>query len=246
MKQNAGTVAQGWRTDTYRSLSSGSTDKIHVLAVDYRGFGYSTGTPTEKGLITDGIATVNWALRVANIPPERIVILGQSLGTAVASAVVEHFATSSAEVEFAGVILVAGFSNIPELMLTYSIAGIIPVLSPLKRFPSLQRWFSSQITETWNTSRRLGAYVRQSKRVHLTLLHAEDDSDIPWHHSNNLFYIAANATSQEGLSREQVDLAKNSVNLGDAGWIHTWNAAGNKIIREQIVRHGSKQSSSLF
>ncbi|KAL9095933.1 MAG: hypothetical protein Q9165_001931 [Trypethelium subeluteriae] len=88
-------VAQGWRTDTYRVLASNPSNvHTHLLTLDYRGFGVSTGSPTEAGLISDGIELVNWAMRFARIPPDRIVILGQSLGTAVATAVVHHFATN--------------------------------------------------------------------------------------------------------------------------------------------------------
>lgn len=132
---NAGTVAQGWRTDTYRALTSGLVDKLHVVAVDYRGFGYSTGSPDEKGLIIDGIATVKWALNVAKIPPEKIVLLGQSLGTAVATAVAEHFVVEEG-LEFRGVVLVAGFSDLPTLLTTYAIGGVIPILSPLRPYPA--------------------------------------------------------------------------------------------------------------
>ncbi|KAK7547720.1 Alpha/Beta hydrolase protein [Phyllosticta citricarpa] len=82
---NAGNIAQGWRTSTYRSLTT--LPNVHVLTLDYRGFGHSTGAPSEAGLITDGAALVAFALETLRIPPARIVILGQSLGTAVATAV---------------------------------------------------------------------------------------------------------------------------------------------------------------
>jgi abhydrolase domain-containing protein 12 len=68
-----------------------ASPKIHVFTVDYRGFGLSTGAPTERGLATDGVALVNFVLGLG-IPPSHIVILGQSLGTAVSSAVALHFA----------------------------------------------------------------------------------------------------------------------------------------------------------
>lgn len=87
---NAGHVAQGQRPATYRSLTSASP-KIHVFTVDYRGFGLSTGAPSERGLAIDGVALVNFVLKLG-IPPSRVVILGQSLGTAVSSAVALHFA----------------------------------------------------------------------------------------------------------------------------------------------------------
>ncbi|KAI9816049.1 MAG: hypothetical protein M1827_002041 [Pycnora praestabilis] len=238
MVKNAGTVGQGWRTDTYRSLASGSTDKIHVLTVDYRGYGYSTGRPTEEGLIVDGVALVDWALKVAGIPPERIVLLGQSLGTAVTTAVAEHYATSSQPVEFAGVVLVAAFTDVPTLLLTYSIAGLVPILSPLRPYPFLQKFFSRQISDTWNTASRLANFVRVSRKIRLFLIHAQNDFDIPWKHSDALFYIAANATSEKGMTERQVDNVKSTTQLGEAGWINTWNAGGDKIIRQEIVRHG--------
>ncbi len=240
---NAGTVAQGWRTDTYRSLSSGSTEKIHVLTVDYRGFGYSTGSPTEEGLITDGVSLVNWALHVARIPPERIVLLGQSLGTAVTTAVAEHFAVRTPEVEFAGIVLVAPFSDLPTLMLTYSAGGIFPVLSPLRPYPRFQKLFLGWLVDDWNTARRLASFVRSSHNVRLTLIHARNDFDIPFVHSDKLFYVAANATAEEGMTEKEVNSVKTRTDLGDAGWVNAWNAAGKKKIRQEVVFHGGRYQS---
>ncbi|TKA49998.1 hypothetical protein B0A49_09200 [Cryomyces minteri] len=179
---NAGHVGQGWRPDTYRSIIT-AYPKTHIITIDYRGFGLSSGTPTEAGLITDGVALITWALDVAHIPPERIVILGQSLGTAVASAVALHFAGPAAaktlapsqsttaatrreqasakgSIIFAGVVLVAPFTTLPSLLNTYRIGGIFPVLSPLRAYPYLQRQFSDRIVDTWDTSARLCAYVK--------------------------------------------------------------------------------------
>jgi abhydrolase domain-containing protein 12 len=47
----AGTVGSGHSVYNYRALSAGQPRKVHVLAFDYRGFGRSTGTPSESGLI---------------------------------------------------------------------------------------------------------------------------------------------------------------------------------------------------
>jgi len=233
-------VAQGWRTDTYRALLSGFTEKVHVLTVDYRGFGYSTGTPSEEGLIIDGVALVDWALHVAKVPPERIILLGQSLGTAVTTAVAEQFVLRSPSVEFAGVVLAAAFSDIPTLMLTYSAGGIVPILSPLRPYPRLQKWFIGWIRDTWNTKARLANFVKQSRKVRLELIHARNDFDIPWKHSDALFYAAANATTELGMTEKEVNSAKTRVDLGEAGWVNTWNAGGDKKIRQEIVLHGGR------
>lgn len=233
-------VAQGWRTDSYRALSDGSTSNIHILAIDYRGYGLSTGFPTEEGLIIDGIAAVDWAMQVAKVPSNRIVILGQSLGTAVTSAVIEHYAERGTE--FAGVVLVAGFTDLPNLLTSYSIAGYIPVLSPLRPYPALQRIFTSYVVDKWPSATRLANFVRVSKRVRLFIIHSNDDYEIPWYHSEGLFAAAANATTDGGMdvSLMKKIKARNTVDMGDGAFISTWKAGGNKIITEQIVAAGRK------
>ncbi len=54
------------------------------LAIAYRGFSGSTGTPTEKGLFIDGLAGYDW-LRARGFAAQDIVIHGHSLGTGVAT-----------------------------------------------------------------------------------------------------------------------------------------------------------------
>jgi fermentation-respiration switch protein FrsA (DUF1100 family) len=61
----------------YRSKGFG------VAFLSYRGYGGSTGSPSETGLITDAIAAYDW-LAARNIPSRRILLVGESLGTGVA------------------------------------------------------------------------------------------------------------------------------------------------------------------
>lgn len=209
--------------------------------MDYRGFGYSTGSPEEQGLISDGIAAVHWAMNVARIPPDRIALVGQSLGTAVAAAVAEHFARVS-QTEFAGLVLVAPFSDIPTLLLTYSIGGIIPILSPLRPYPALQKVFLRLVKETWQTSSRITNLVRQSRKVNLHLIHSKTDFEISWQHSESLFYAAANATSPSGMSIKQIDAVKFRQDLGEGGFVESWNAGHTKKISKHIVYYGGIQT----
>lgn len=219
---------------------------MHVFTIDYRGFGYSTGSPTEQGLITDGISLVDWTMRQSHVLPEKIVVQGQSLGTAVATAVTEHFAVER-RVDFKALILVAAFSDIPTLMSTYALGGLIPILSPLRPYPILQRFLASKIQETWFTAVRLANLVRKSTRLNLHLIHAMNDYDIPWSHSNTLFHIAANATSERGMTSKQIDAVKLHQDMEEAGWINTWTAgqaSGKKVSREEIVKHGGMFDSA--
>lgn len=180
-------------------------------------------------------------MEVARIPPERIVIVGQSLGTAVATAVAERFALEDA-VEFKCLILCAAFSDVPTLMSTYTIGGLLPILSPLRPYPFLSQFFAKRIQETWFTFARLANLVRKSKNVNVHLIHATNDYDIPWSHSDTLFRAAANATSVEGLTFKQIDAVKIHSDLEESGWTNIWKTVqedgGRKIIRQDVVKHG--------
>ncbi len=53
---------------------------VSVLAYDYRGYGTSEGKPSEKGAYHDILAVYRYAIDSLNIPPERIVVWGHSVG----------------------------------------------------------------------------------------------------------------------------------------------------------------------
>jgi uncharacterized protein len=69
------------RVDRFRRLIK---DGIGLVAVEYRGYGGSGGTPTEQGLIADGQAA--YAFAIARYPVSQIVLWGESLGSGVAVA----------------------------------------------------------------------------------------------------------------------------------------------------------------
>ena len=55
-----------------------------VFAFDYRGYGRSEGKPHEKGVLADGHAAHKWFTDKAGVGPNEIVLIGRSLGGAVA------------------------------------------------------------------------------------------------------------------------------------------------------------------
>lgn len=154
---NTATIAQGRRTEEYRSYASGASEKIFILAFDYRGFGKSTGSPSEIGLLNDAEAIIDWALNTARIPSERIVLLGHSLGTAVVSSVARHY--SKMGIDFAGIMLCAAFTNAGNAFSSYSIGGLVPILAPIKLSPTFQAWFSRRMRDTWKSDDRLASLV---------------------------------------------------------------------------------------
>jgi hypothetical protein len=57
---------------------------VNVLAVDYRGFGKSEGSPDETGVYRDADAAYDYLVRERHIQPKNIIFWGHSLGGAVA------------------------------------------------------------------------------------------------------------------------------------------------------------------
>jgi abhydrolase domain-containing protein 12 len=239
----AGTVGSGQRVPNYRALSAGQPEKIHVLIFDYRGFGRSSGTPSEHGMLLDAIAVADWATKVAGIPPSRILIFGQSLGTAVSIALSEHFALQSPPVVFTGTVLVALFVDVATLVATYRVAGSIPILSPLAKFPLLFNYLRTFIQDKWSSKDRIAEYIQANEanmeKYRLTVIHAEDDYDIPWHHTPTLFWHAVNATVPGGISYDELEEKKykSKMDLDAAGSVMEWRTE-NGVIREEILKYG--------
>src|SRR3954470_13409477 len=57
---------------------------LAVLALDYRGFGKSEGKPSENGILQDARAARKWLAAKNKIAESDVILLGQSLGGAVA------------------------------------------------------------------------------------------------------------------------------------------------------------------
>lgn len=58
---------------------------LTTLIVDYRGYGDSTGSPTERGTYRDAEAAWEYLVKERGVAPERIILFGRSLGAAVAA-----------------------------------------------------------------------------------------------------------------------------------------------------------------
>ena len=81
---------------------------IRVLIVDYRGYGRSEGRPDEAGLYADARAAWAELTGPLGVPSERVVILGKSLGGAVAVAL-------ATEVRPAGLIVQSTFTSARDM-----------------------------------------------------------------------------------------------------------------------------------
>jgi fermentation-respiration switch protein FrsA (DUF1100 family) len=96
---NAGNIDQRIpELEQFRNLG------VNVLGVGYRGYGKSTGRPSEKGIYKDGYVALRFAQDSLKFPMENIIVCGRSIGTTVAVEIAQHK-------NLAGVILVTPISS---------------------------------------------------------------------------------------------------------------------------------------
>jgi fermentation-respiration switch protein FrsA (DUF1100 family) len=136
-------------------------DGAGLLAIDYRGYGGSTGTPTEKGLLLDAAAALAEA-RSRGYPPERTVLLGESLGTGVVDAV-------GGSGKFAGIVLESAFSS------TVDVAAARYWMFPVRLL----------MLDTFRSDLRIGKV-----RSPLLFLHGTADETVPIRYGRHLFELA--------------------------------------------------------
>ena len=93
----------GDRADSYGFLAQALAVRgIGLLAISYRGYPGSTGSPSEDGLLTDGLAAYDW---LSQRSKGGIVVLGRSLGTGIA-------VNTAGQRPAAGMILVSAYLSV--------------------------------------------------------------------------------------------------------------------------------------
>jgi uncharacterized protein len=111
-------------------LSDLAVHGYDVLAVDYRGYGLSSGRPTESGVYRDADAVLEH-LSTANTGSRPVIYWGRSLGTAVAA-----YAASRRRPD--GIILEAGFPDARAIVRTSPLLAFLSIFSTY-RFPTAER-----------------------------------------------------------------------------------------------------------
>jgi len=77
---------------------------VNVLLVDYRGYGRSEGSPSEKNVYADVRAAYDWLINEKKIPAEELYLFGRSLGGAIAIEV-------AGRVPVAGLVVESSFTS---------------------------------------------------------------------------------------------------------------------------------------
>ncbi len=137
---------------------------LAVLLFDYRGYGRSRGAPDEAGTYRDAQAAWDFLTRVKGVSPARIVIVGESLGGAIAAHLAKDVATAGA------LVLLSTFTSAPDLASEFY--WYLPVRL-LARFQYPTAEYVSHV------------------RAPTLVIHSRDDEIAPFSHGRKLFERAA-------------------------------------------------------
>jgi fermentation-respiration switch protein FrsA (DUF1100 family) len=138
-----------------------SATGLDVLLFDYRGYGRSTGRPSELGTYRDASAARSALLARPEVDPERVTYVGESIGGAVALALA--LAHPPAEL-----VLMSAFTSVRDMARRHY--PFIPAPLVPDAYPSLRR-----ICEL---------------RAPLLVIHGDRDEIVPLFHAHELFEAA--------------------------------------------------------
>jgi len=145
------------RNERFQKITANGTG---LVALSYRGYGGSTGSPTEAGLLADADAA--YAFAIARYPAERIVLWGESLGTAVATAL-------AAKSKVGRVILESPFTSAADV--GASVYWYVPVRLLMK--------------DQFHSDERIRLVT-----VPVLILHGTDDRVVPFEFGERLYALA--------------------------------------------------------
>lgn len=105
---------------------------MNILAIAYRGYTKSTGSPSEQGLYLDAQAVTDYVANCDKINKNKVFVMGRSLGGAVAIDLIRNLDTKDIKHVYKGVIIESTFSSIDDM------ADIL--LPFLKRFKMIKKF----------------------------------------------------------------------------------------------------------
>jgi uncharacterized protein len=146
-----------------------------VLALDYRGYGGSQGSPSFAGVQLDIDAAMRALLARPDVDPERIIVFGQSLG---ASLAVHYVAHSKHRDSVRAVVLDSPFSDYRliarEKMATFFLTW------PFQWLPRV----------TVDNGYSPAASIKALSPIPVLFIHGDQDLVVPLHHSQRLYESA--------------------------------------------------------
>ncbi len=146
-----------------------------VFLVDYRGYGRSEGKATMAGVHTDALAAIDALFRMDEVDKDRVVVLGQSLGGAIA---IYAVANSPHKARIKALVVDSAFSGYREIARekVAQVSLFKPFRSPL----------ACLVTDRY--SPRL--WIGRVAPVPVLVIHGDADRVVPPAHGERLYALA--------------------------------------------------------
>jgi len=154
---NAGNISH--RLDNIKHLTE---QNMQVFIFDYRGYGKSSGKPSETGLYKDGLAAYDFLVKQKHVLPERLILFGRSLGAAIALEI-------ALKKNVAGIILESAFTSSRDMARTLSLFKI----------------FASFLPTHYNNLEKIGRIT-----VPKLIVHGEEDDIVPFSMGREIYNTA--------------------------------------------------------
>jgi fermentation-respiration switch protein FrsA (DUF1100 family) len=139
-----------------------NTKGYSVLAMDYRGYGLSTGEPTEDVIYDDAKTLLDLAHKMG-YQDENVIVLGRSVGTGIATELALH-------AQFKLLVLISPYAS------TYRVMTTVPVLlfdkfNNLAKMPNIKiplfivHGSTDNIIAPWHSEELIQAHLGKKQRV---------------------------------------------------------------------------------
>ncbi|EPK4719567.1 alpha/beta hydrolase [Klebsiella oxytoca] len=165
---NAGNMSAHWPLVSWLPERN-----YNLFMFDYRGFGKSQGTPSQQGLYDDTKSAIDYVRQRSDVNPQRLVLLGQSLGGNNILAAIGYcmHCVNERSAKRSGIRAVildstfASYSSIANQMIPGS--GFL-------------------LNDSYSADRNIASI----SPIPLLIIHGKADHVIPWEHSEKLYQLA--------------------------------------------------------
>jgi abhydrolase domain-containing protein 12 len=189
-------------------------------------------------VIIDGLTALDWILNTGYVDPSRVLLVSQSLGTAVAMGVATAYAEDHPDAPLAGIVIVAGFTSLRKLLGGYRMAGVLPLFGPFTPFPRFLDFFLRKcLRAEFDTEARLVRLreLTRGKRFTITLVHALNDWEISSKQSRRLFEVAVGGEISGVVETVMSDCVEKRNEEGDVRFFEGVWGGHNDIQKSDVV-----------
>ncbi|KAK9354146.1 Alpha/Beta hydrolase protein [Lipomyces doorenjongii] len=179
--------------------------QYNVVLFSYRGYGLSTGKPSEAGIKIDSETVFEYLKKEKELKDTGILLYGQSLGGAVAI-----YLAAKHEDEVAGLIVENTFRSIPSL---------IPMVLPIAQY------FTFLCHQIWPSEKLL----LKIKKLPILFLSGEKDEIVPPVHMKVLYDICK---SPNKVWRQFANATHNETYLKDGYWTSIIDFSNDFIVKK--------------